>query len=163
MVGRKRILVAILALVLIVFFAQLGQALYQTPTTTEPTTVEPKEGPPNNLDPTLWRLVEAYERGEAESFACRHGLELQDGTVKVIVEAYPGEAEAVQEAAEALGAIVDGTHRDLLRIWVPIPKLAELADSPSVGLVRRPLPGGPGEVETATIESAVNANRCGRT
>ena len=91
----------------------------------------------SKLDFNLKRLVDAEERGEAKEFAEPRGIELINGSVTVIIECEPGQAEAVAEAAGTLRN-VELSVRDLVQVVVPITNLTALADISGVHLVRLP-------------------------
>jgi len=98
-------------------------------------------GPPPNLDPKLYELMLAENRGEAETFAKPRNIQLIDGSVRVIIEALPGQAEAAAGAAKRTGARIEITDGDILQAVVPIRKLASLAEAKSIrsiDLPRRP-------------------------
>jgi hypothetical protein len=88
----------------------------------------------------LKRLIEAEQRGEAEEFAQQHDIELTDGSVTVIIECEPGQAEAVAEAAAEVSAepVRVRSQNNWVKAVVPITNLAALADIPGVRLVRLP-------------------------
>ena len=89
------------------------------------------------LSGTLNQLIRAEEQGEAEEFAQPRGIELVDGSVKVIIDCEPGQSEAVAEATSALG-IVELCIPDLVQVIVPINNLNALEDIPGVRFVRLP-------------------------
>ena len=101
-----------------------------------PSIEPPALGQPK-LSGTLNQLIRAEEQGEADEFAQQRGIELVDGSVKVIIECEPGQAEAVAEAASALG-IVEIPILDLVQLVVPINNLTALEDIPGVSFVRLP-------------------------
>jgi len=104
----------------------------------EPPVPEPAEKIHPKLDSHLEALIRAEERGELEEYASRRDIELIDGSVTVIIECEPGQAETVAEAAGALGN-VELSVRDLVQALVPITKLTALADIPGVRRVRLPI------------------------
>jgi len=103
-------------------------------------------GPPPNLDPKLYDLMLAESRGEAEAFAKPRNITLIDGSVRVIIEALPGQRGTAARAASRAGARIEITDGDTLQAVVPIQKLATLAKAESVrsiDLPRRPAYGPP--------------------
>ena len=96
------------------------------------------------LSTKLQNLVEAYRRGEAEEYAGRHGIELVDSSVRVVVECESDMIEEATEATRALG-IVEGeaiVTEDIvypyLEVLIPIIKLNALAREKSVARVELP-------------------------
>ncbi|MBC8477082.1 MAG: S8 family serine peptidase [Dehalococcoidia bacterium] len=89
------------------------------------------------LSSKLTRLISANEHAEAEEFARPRGIELVDGSIRVIIECLAGEVKAVAEAAGALG-VVQLTTRRLVQAVVPITSLTALADTPGIRFVRLP-------------------------
>lgn len=100
--------------------------------------IEPPEKGNPKLSGTLNQLIRAEEQGEAEEFARPRGIELVDGSVMVIIECEPGQAEAVAEAASALG-IVELSILDLVQVVVPITNLTALAEVESIRFIRLPI------------------------
>jgi hypothetical protein len=98
------------------------------------------------LDSILQQLVEAERRGEAESYAEQHEIELVDGNVRVIVECDPDMIEEATEAARALGVVEREAivTKDLvdprLKVLIPITSLNTLAREKSVTRVELPSP-----------------------
>ncbi len=97
----------------------------------------PEKGYPG-MDSALSQLVVAEIRGEAASYAKSHGIELINGSVKVIIEAMPGELEAATEAATKAGAKIWLSYKNLLQATVPIMKLPALAAEESIRFIERP-------------------------
>jgi hypothetical protein len=94
----------------------------------------------SKLDFNIKRLIEAEQRGELEEFAEPRDIELIDGSVTVTIECKSGQADAVAEAAAALGNVELIVHYlDLVQVVAPITNLTALADIPGVILVRLPI------------------------
>jgi len=104
-----------------------------------PPLLEPPDKGNPKLGSHLNQLLQAKGRGEAEEFARQYLIELVDGSVKVIIECDPGQAEAVAEAASQVGAEQVKSRKDLIQALVPITKLTTLADIPGVHRVRLPI------------------------
>jgi hypothetical protein len=94
----------------------------------------------SKLDFNVKRLIYARELGIAEEFAERICVELINDSVTVTIECKSDQAEAVAEAAGALGNVELSVHYlDLVQVVVPITNLTALADIPGVILVRLPI------------------------
>ena len=96
------------------------------------------------LDSILQQLVEAERRGEAESYADQHRIELVNGSVRVIVECDPDMIEEGTEAARALGIVeLEAIVREdlvypRLQVLIPITSLNTLAGEKSITRVELP-------------------------
>ncbi len=133
------LLVSIGVLVLVPVACTSGQDIINLPPPDSPDKGNPK------LDSQLNQLVRAESRGEAASFAEQSGIELVDGSVRVIIECVPGQLEAATEAATNAGAKLETSYDNLLQVVVPITSLSTLADAASIHFIRLPqypLPGG---------------------
>jgi hypothetical protein len=100
----------------------------------------PAKGPPK-LESSLWRLVEAQRRGgfgELSAEAQRSGITLRDAAVRVVVEAQPGRAGTVADAAALQGGIVETSYGDLVQVLAPVGSLEALSNSDGVRFVRQP-------------------------
>ena len=99
----------------------------------------PKGNP--KLESALNQLVKSEQtKGPAAmtTFAEQRAIDLVDNSVKVIIEANPGEVDAAREAAVALGAEVEASYENLIRVVIPVSALIVLANNPSVRFVRQP-------------------------
>jgi len=101
----------------------------------------PPKGPPK-LESSLWQRVEAERRGglgglsvEAE----RSGITLRDAATRVVVEARPGQASAVADAAASQGGVVETSYGDLVQVLAPVGSLEALSNSKGVQFVRQPI------------------------
>jgi hypothetical protein len=90
------------------------------------------------LDSRLNQLIMAEERGEAEAFAQLRNIDLIDGSIRVIIECEPGQAEAAAKAAAKVGAEKVNIYRDMVGAVVPINKLTTLAKDKSIHFIRLP-------------------------
>jgi hypothetical protein len=99
------------------------------------------------LSSHLWDLIDAENRGEAEAFARPRGIELIDGSVRVIIEGVPDQVEAVAKVVAAVGNVEIISERfNGVQAVVPITSLNALADDEiiaSIGLPVRPASGPP--------------------
>ena len=113
----------------------------------DPIIVNPKlEGP-------LSALIEAEERGEAESFASTNPrIDLVDGKVVVNIVCAVDQVDAATEAASRFGGtvtVISSYHSPNLRTLgalIPITSLIPLSEEPSIRIIRlpvKPVPGGP--------------------
>lgn len=91
------------------------------------------------LDWRLEQLVSEFEAGRPPAATEVHGVEIDHGLARVIVEALPTGAEQAAEDARASGGRVEASYGSLLQLDVPIVELRNLATSPGVMLVRPPL------------------------
>jgi subtilisin family serine protease len=105
--------------------------------------VEPAWAAPSNHPKLAHRLADLADLAPREpaavaAYARDHGLKLKNGLVQaVLVPAPSGDID--RRAVAARGATVDGSALGLVRVLVPAPRLALLADEPSVGFIRPPL------------------------
>ena len=91
------------------------------------------------LSSELSALIRAESSGQADSYAQENNIELINHEVRVIVEVLPGQIDAASEAANRLGT-VETSYDNLLQVLLPVDNLTNLANEPSVRLVRLPLP-----------------------
>ena len=98
------------------------------------------KSPYDALQPLLRQLVEAERRGETESFAQLRGLDLVDGSVRVEIEARPGQLEAAVKATADLGTVeIVAQRREELQALIPITSLTALAKERSIHFIRKPI------------------------
>jgi hypothetical protein len=90
------------------------------------------------MDSQLAQLVDAAERGEAESFAKKHNITLIDGSVKVVIECVPGQLEVSRQAVLNHGAEVETTYENLLQVLAPVTSLTALTEVESIRFIRLP-------------------------
>jgi hypothetical protein len=105
-----------------------------------PTIEQPLKGNPK-LESVLNQLVDAGQtKGPTAitTFAEQRAIDLVDNRVKVVIEAMPGEVDAAREAAIALGAEVEASYENLMRVVVPVYALTDLVNNPSIRFVRQP-------------------------
>jgi hypothetical protein len=123
--------------------------------------VSPPKGGSRNLDSRLNHLAGAfavYGQPGAEIVAGRMALPLQDGAVRVIVEAKPERAGEVSASAAALGIPVEASYGDLRQLLVPVSRLEVFAEEESVALVRLPWKAVPAGTITGEGASLINAD-----
>jgi len=100
----------------------------------------PPKGPPK-LESALWLLVEAQRSAGLAGLSAeaeRSAIALQDGAVRVIIEAQPGQASAVADEAGRQGGVVETSYGDLVQVLVPVGDLEALSNSDGVRFVRQP-------------------------
>ena len=97
----------------------------------------PDKGNPK-LDSVLNQLVLAEKRGEATAFAAQSSIELNDGSIRVIIESVPGRLEEAKEVASDANARIETSYNNLLQVVVPISGLLTLAESESIDYIRLP-------------------------
>ncbi len=86
-------------------------------------------------------LAESGSRAQMEDFARLRGMDLEDGRVRVVIEAAGGAGEPLVDAAAlvlAADGVVESSYRSLLQASVPIESLEELAAASAVSYVREP-------------------------
>jgi len=113
-------------------------------------TLVPQYGePPSRGDPKLGsslnQLLEAYRQdglAEAQTFAERRGMTLEDGRVQVEIVVVGDAVDDVRAAVEALEGEYQGHYEDLLQALVPLDALASLARRPDVAVIREPRRAG---------------------
>ena len=74
----------------------------------------------------------------ARELAARSGIEMLDDQVRVVLDTQHGKSAAA--LVKRLGGTSEGWFGDLLQATVPLSALEELADSPHIRFIRRPLP-----------------------
>jgi hypothetical protein len=100
----------------------------------------PPKGPPK-LESSLWRLVEAERQGGAPQLSAeaeRSAIALQDGAVRVVIEAKEGQSASAIASARSLGATVETSYGDLVQVLAPVGNLEALSNSEGVRFVRQP-------------------------
>lgn len=98
-----------------------------------PSTVQgPKEGHPA-LESQLYGLATA---DDPEAYAAAHGIELRNGSVRVLIELDSG---ATMPEGDDLSVVTRSGDRVVA--WVPVGQLVPLADHDNVSFVRRPVEG----------------------
>jgi hypothetical protein len=105
----------------------------------------PSEGNPK-LDSLLNQLLEAYRRGginEAQTFAERYGMTLDNGRVQVEMVITGEAVSQLREAIEAVGGEYQGHYETQLQALVPLDALELLAGRPDVEVIREPRRVGP--------------------
>jgi hypothetical protein len=113
-------------------------------------TLVPQHGvPPSRGDPKLGsslnQLLEAYRQdglAEAQAFAGRRGMILEDGRVQVEIVVVGDAVDDVRAAVEALEGEYQGHYGDLLQALVPLDALVSLAQRPDVAIIREPRRAG---------------------
>lgn len=115
-------------------FVEDGQEI-DLPPMDRPLKVHPK------LDSVLERLFSEHKNGqvEAAAFAQQRNIDFIDNLVTVTIEAAPGELDNACVAAAALGADIEASYENLVRVSVPVSALIDLAEDPAVRFVRLPL------------------------
>ena len=116
------------------------------------------------MDPFLTQLVDLWEEGrtapaveQALRFKMRVRLDGPEPLFPVILEPWPGRgAESIDpQFVEALGARVDATSADLMRVLAPLAAMEELGVHPDVSRARAPYPHvfqGFGAIETEAVD-----------
>lgn len=120
----------------------------------------PKTGN-RKLDSHLNKLVDvlkAYGQPGAEVIAQSMALSLEDGAVRVVVEAMPGRADGVIDHASSLGIPVEATYKDWVQLLVPVALLEPLAGVDDVAFVRLPWETVPLGAITGEGVSLINAD-----
>ena len=120
---------------------------------------EPVKGNPK-LESILNQLLDAGKtKGPAAitAFAEQRAVDLVDNRVRVVIETMPGDSEAACEAAIALGADVEASYENLIRVTIPVSVLIELANNPSVRFIRQPLKMEPQDIISEGV-SLINAD-----
>jgi subtilisin family serine protease len=101
---------------------------------------KPTKGHPK-LESVLSQLAEtAQSKGPAAAaaFARQRDIRLVDNRATVTIEALPGKVDGAMSAAKALGARIDASQDNLIRVIVPAIRLTTLANNPAIRLVRLP-------------------------
>ncbi len=105
----------------------------------------PPKGPPK-LESALWRLVEAQRSGGLAGLSAeaeRSAMALQDGAIRIIIEARDGQSASVIASARSLGATVETNYGDLVQVLAPVGDLEALSNSDGVRFVRQPFRAEP--------------------
>ena len=89
------------------------------------------------LDSQLNSLASAATPEEAASFAQQYSIELDNGSIRVVIECEAGQIAAVSTAASALGT-VETSYTNLIQATVPVSQLTALADITGVKFIRQP-------------------------
>jgi len=91
------------------------------------------------------QLFELATAKDPESYAKRHGLNYEDGTVQVEIEVQdPNWVEDLRWAIDALGGWVETSYESLIQARLPLRALLKLAKHPRVLLIRAPVKPSPG-------------------
>jgi hypothetical protein len=113
------------------------------------TLVPQHSAPPSRGDPKLGsalnQLLEAYRQdglAEAQTFAERRGMTLDDGRVQVEIVVGGDAVDDVRAAVETLEGEYQGHYGDLLQALVPLDALTSLAQRPDVAIIREPRRAG---------------------
>ena len=114
------------------------------------TTLVPQHGEPPSrgdpkLDSSLNQLLEAYRQdglAEAQTFAERRGMTLEDGRVQVEIVVVGDAVDDVRAAVETLEGEYQGHYGDLLQSLVPLDALTSLAQRSDVAIIREPRRAG---------------------
>lgn len=105
---------------------------------TQSSTNLPGKGNPK-LDSQLNQLLIAQAEGNAAAFAEQHNIRLENGAVRVIIEAQQGQLEAAAEAATNAGAKPETSYGDSLQAVVPLGRLTTLAEEASIRFISLPV------------------------
>ncbi|MBI4267224.1 MAG: S8 family serine peptidase [Chloroflexi bacterium] len=158
MSGWMKIARAILTAVLFIGIGLSSSPLPASAAGGEEPTLPPLElirnGNPK-LDSRLNQMVAAMPSSGISSFALANVVEPEVETVRVIVEALPGQLETAREVARAFGT-VETDYDNLLQVVVQVAQLNALANSQSVHLVRTPLQAVPETMSEGV--PVINAN-----
>jgi len=123
----------------------------------------PSKGHPR-LESSLSQLLDVHRRdglAEAQTFAMRHHMVLQDDRVQVKIVTTAAAIDKVREAVEAAGGEYQTHYQHLLQALVPLGKLEALAERPDVQIIReplRPIPLAPMQAGSETAEGAAASN-----
>ncbi len=93
-------------------------------------TATPKSGGCPQLDSQLLQLTQA---ADPPAFATAHGLDYQNGMVRVIVDLRAGASLPL-----GYGLVVEAQYANLVQAWVPPSQLCALASDANVLSVRPP-------------------------
>jgi len=96
-----------------------------------------KKGHPK-LDSRLNQLVKAHKDGQVFEYSLVNSIELNNESVRVVVESLQGNTKKAFQAASALG-VVETSYGNLFQVTLPISQLEVLADNADIRLVRSPL------------------------
>ena len=108
------------------------------------------------LGSRLDQLVAAYEKGDLSAFAQKSGIDVEGDWTRVVIEAVGGQEDEVMRIAEALGADVETSYKDLVQVGIPVAQVEALADDASVKLVRLPFKPIPSVISEGV--SLINAD-----
>ena len=75
---------------------------------------------------------------EADQYASRRGLTLQDRQIRVVLESDPGAPETLVSAATDMGLTVETVYLNRVQALVPVARLLDVANQAAVRLVRLP-------------------------
>ena len=94
-----------------------------------------------NLDSALNQLLVVYEEqgmDGAQAFAGTHGLVLAGQSVEVTIVTTPDQVDRLVDTIECLGAEVQADYEERVEAFVPLDRLASVAELPEVQLIREP-------------------------
>ena len=104
--------------------------------------VERTSGGNPKIDTLLNQLLEAYHRGglaEAQDFATRHGIVLEEDLVQVeLIAAEETAILSLEETIKTVGGKYQGHYQALIQALVPIETLETLAERSDVQAIRLP-------------------------
>lgn len=102
----------------------------------------PSSGGNPKIETLLNQLLEAYHRGglaEAQDFATRHGIVLEEDLVQVeLIAAEETAILGLEETIKAVGGKYQGHHQTLIQALVPIDALETLVSRSDVQAIRLP-------------------------
>jgi len=96
----------------------------------------PKKGNPK-LDSQLNQMVSAQNELQLSLMARESSVQLEENSVRVIIECLPGQVGTVIQAAGNFG-VVETSYGDSLQVMIPVSQLISMADNPGIQLVRLP-------------------------
>ncbi|MFC1990988.1 S8 family serine peptidase, partial [Chloroflexota bacterium] len=114
----------------------------------------PLKGNPK-LDSALNRLASEYTAISPAPLMAKSAPQSSDTTIRVIIEAAPGQMAGIASAVGDLGSI-EASYGDLVQMVVPVSQLTALADRPEIRFVRPP--NKPLPTETSEGVSVINAD-----
>jgi hypothetical protein len=104
-------------------------------------TTQPEETENPKLDSSLNQLIEAYQRGEVESFKQQVRVQLEDNSVWVTIECLPDQFNAATGAVRDIGGRLGSVSAsgNLFDALVPIASLTGLAEEESIIFIENPI------------------------
>ena len=89
---------------------------------------------PEKLESALYQLTQTQVQNPDE-FAKTHGLYLEDGKVRVVIELH----NSSDTIPDGYGATIETRHENRVQALVPVDSLMELSKEPSINFIRAPL------------------------
>ena len=110
--------------------------------------IAPKPFKEPKMESVIAQIVKVSESNPAEvqSFATAHEISITDEKIRVILEQMDGEA-SLDYAIE-----IEATYKNLVQALVPISRIKEIANDPSVQYIRLPLRPCPAAITSEGVE-----------